>query len=224
MARILAVDDDLDISMSIRNWLEHEHHQVESVHTGDDAKHHLRIYQYDLIILDWQLPGITGVEILKEFRSNGGSTPVIMLTGKDKISEKETGFDAGADDYLTKPFHIQELLMRCRALLRRGTVSSSDELSVADLSLDLNKFKVTRGGKEITLTAKEFALLEHLMRHPNQIFSSESLLESVWGSQSEASTDTVRVIIQRLRSKIDGIHDKPLIANVRGIGYKLSTE
>lgn len=224
MAKILVVEDDLNMSESISNWLQHEHHNVEVVHSGSEAVHCLKIYQYDLIILDWQLPEMTGVEILKTYRSAHGSTPVIMLTGKDKISEKETGFDAGADDYLTKPFHIQELLLRCRALLRRGAVANSNILQVGDLCLEPTKFKVSRGGQEISLTAKEFALLEHLMRHPNQVFSSESLLESVWGSDSQASSDTVRVIMQRLRSKIDGTTGESLISNVRGVGYKLGQD
>jgi len=221
MAKILVVEDDRPMSESICNWMTFERHLVESAFDGDEAIEMLRSFPFDLIILDWQMPGMSGVEVLQQFRARGGRTPVLMLTGKDNIKDKQVGFESGADDYLTKPFNHQELLLRVRALLRRGNVAPASSLQIGDLQLDSTTCQVTRFGQEIQLTAKEFALLEYLMRHPNQVFSSDALLDRVWPSDTESSSETVRVLLNRMRAKIDRPGQIELIQNVRGIGYKI---
>jgi len=221
MAKILLVEDDQSLAKLVRNWLSLEHHVVETVEDGEEALHRLKVSEYDLVILDWTLPKLTGVEVLKEHRRMGGQTPVLMLTGKDKISDKEEGFDAGADDYLTKPFHGKELTARIKALLRRPALLVKDLLRVGDLSLEKQNFSVHRGDNEIRLLPKEFALLEFLMRHPNQVFSAEALLERVWVSESESTVEAVTTCIKRLRRKLESDGSSSPIVTVHGVGYKL---
>lgn len=221
MAKILLVEDDQALAKLVRNWLSLEHHAVESVEDGEEALHRLKVSEYDLVILDWTLPKLAGVEVLKEHRRLGGQTPVLMLTGKDKISDKEEGFDAGADDYLTKPFHGKELTVRIKALLRRPPNLVQDVLRVGELVLQKENFSVRRGENEIRLLPKEFALLEFLMRHPNQVFSAEALLERVWVSESESTVEAVTTCIKRLRRKLESDGTPSPIATVHGVGYKL---
>lgn len=205
----------------VRSFLLMEHHTVETLSDGADAVQHLRIYPYDVIVLDWQLPGATGVEILKQFRAAGGKTPVIMLTGKDSINDKELGLDSGADDYLTKPFHMKELAARIRSLLRRAPQVADNVLCAGDLLLDPAKYRVTKNGGTIQLLPKEFAVLEFLMRHPNQVFTPEALLERVWKSDSEATSEALRTTMKRLRKKIEDPDGPQLIRTVHGVGYVL---
>ncbi len=219
MAKIIIIDDDIDLCSSIEEWLTFEHHTVELVHEGQDGAHRLKISNYDMIILDWQIPDKSGVEICREFRARGGSTPVLMLTGKKEIHDKIEGFQSGADDYLTKPFHMQELAVRVNALLRRGLVTPVNIVTRSYLSLDPTTRKVTKNGQEVYLLPKEFALLEYLMRRPNQVLSLEVLLQSVWESTSEASPDVVRTTVKRLRDKIDIPGSPSLIATKYGVGY-----
>jgi DNA-binding response OmpR family regulator len=167
------------------------------------------------------MPGKTGVEICKEYRANGGIGVVIMLTGKTNISDKEEGLDAGADDYLTKPFHPRELSARLRALLRRPRAMKAEVFQAGDIVLEPKSCRVTKGGKEILLLPKEFALLEFLMRNPNEVFSADALLNKVWSKESENSPDTVRVHITKIRSKIDSPDQESLIKTVHRVGYKL---
>lgn len=221
MTKILLVEDDQALSKLVRNWLSLEHHAVETVEDGEEALHRLKVSEYDLVILDWTLPKLAGVEVLKEHRRLGGQTPVLMLTGKDKISDKEEGFDAGADDYLTKPFHGKELTVRIKALLRRPPNLVKDVLRVGELVLEKENFSVRRGESEIRLLPKEFALLEFLMRHPNQVFSAEALLERVWVSESESTVEAVTTCIKRLRRKLESDGTPSPIATVHGVGYKL---
>lgn len=221
MAKILLVEDDQALAKLVRNWLSLEHHNVETVEDGEEALHRLKVSEYDLVILDWTLPKMAGVEVLKEHRRIGGQTPVLMLTGKDKISDKEEGFDAGADDYLTKPFHGKELTVRIKALLRRPPLLVEDVLRVGDLVLEKGNFSVRRAESEIRLLPKEFALLEFLMRHPNQVFSAEALLERVWVSESESTVEAVTTCIKRLRRKLEADGGTSPIATVHGVGYKL---
>lgn len=221
MSKILLVEDDQGLAKLVRNWLSLEHHTVEYVEDGEEALHRLKINEYDLIILDWSLPKMTGLDVLQEFRGFGGNTPVIMLTGKDSISDKELGFDTGADDYLTKPFHGKELTARIKALLRRPANLVSDVLKVGDIVLERADFRVTRNGQEVRLLPKEFALLEFLMRYPNKVFSAEALLERVWVSESEATVDAVTSCIKRLRKKLEVDGAKSPISTVHGVGYKL---
>ncbi len=224
MAKILIVEDDLGLSKMVRDWLVFEKHQVEEVADGNEALEKLRFYEYDLVILDWMLPGMSGVQILREFRNTRGSTPVLMLTGKDTIIDKETGLDAGADDYLTKPFHMKELSARTRALLRRPRDIVTDTIKVGDLLLDRGKHKILKNNVEVKLLPKEFALIDFLMRHPNQVFSVDALLNRVWESESDATADAVTTCVKRIRKKLDSEGKPSIIRTVHGVGYRLDTQ
>jgi DNA-binding response OmpR family regulator len=221
MAKILLIDDDKDLADVISAWLTSESHQVEMVHSGNLALERLRLCQYDVVLLDWQLPELSGIEILRAYRDEKGMTPVIMLTGKKAVEDKASGLDVGADDYLTKPFHMMELSARIRAVLRRTTGANSNILKVGSLELDPTKHKVLKHNVEITLLPREFALLEFFMRHPDTVFSSESLLQRVWHSDSEATVEAIRTCIKRLRQKIDSQDEESVILTVARIGYKL---
>jgi len=221
VAKVLIVEDDVSLGKMIRDWLVMEHHKVEIVTDGAEAQNMLKVYEYDILILDWELPHVTGIEILKEFRSRGGTTPVLVLTGKGTIDDKETGFDAGADDYLTKPFHGKELTARLRALLRRPEGYVGDLLKFAHLTLDHQNFQVMKAGEEIRLLPKEFALLEFLMRNPNRVFAAEALLNRVWVTESEATVDALTTCIKRLRKKIDVEGQPSIIRTIHGVGYRL---
>ncbi len=221
MAKILIVEDDLDLRQIVEDWLKHDHHLIETATKGDEAIELIGIYSYDLIILDWQLPVYDGIQILKKFRQNGGKTPVLMLTGQDLAEQIEQGLDSGADDYLTKPFHMKELSARIRALLRRPVSVTDNVLRAAGIDLNPRTFAVTKCGADIRLLPKEFALLEFLMRHPNQVFSAEALLDRVWHSENDAAPETVRTCIKRLRKKIDGESEESVIQTLHGVGYKL---
>lgn len=220
MAKILVVEDNEELANSVRTYLMFEHHTVEHIGNGQTASDHLRAFQYDLILLDWNLPGKDGIDILRRFRELGGTTPVLMLTGHDTVDEKEFGLDSGADDYLTKPFQMKELGARVRALLRRpAAVSNTNVLQAGNISIDTQKYRVTLNGEPITLVPREFQLLEFFMRHKNQVFSPEALLDRVWPSDSEASTEAIRTALKRLRKKVDP--DGNLIRTVHGVGYIL---
>lgn len=221
MAKILLVEDDKDLVGMVRSMLQAEHHTVEALSDGREAAQHLRIYPYDIIVLDWELPGATGIEILKQFRSGGGKTPIIMLTGRDKIDDKELGLEVGADDYLTKPFAMRELSARIKALLRRSPQVTENILAAGDIELDPAKYRVTRKGNPVQLLPKEFAVLEFLLRHPNQVFTADALLERVWKSDSEATAEALRTTMKRLRKKIENEDGAQLIRTVHGVGYVL---
>ncbi|MBU6451073.1 MAG: response regulator transcription factor [Cyanobacteria bacterium REEB67] len=221
MAKVLVVEDDVALAKMISDWLSLEHHKTELIHDGAEAVHMLKVYDYDLIVLDWELPGIMGVDILKDFRGRGGLTPVLMLTGRGSIDDKEKGFDYGADDYLTKPFHAKELTARLRAILRRPEAFLGDVLRVGNLTLERANFRVMRGDEEIRLLPKEFALLEFLMRNQGRVFAPEALLNRVWVAESEATVDALTTCIKRLRKKIDVEGLPSSIRTVHGVGYKL---
>lgn len=225
MAKILIVEDDKQLSELIVDWLTGEKHTPEPVYEGPEGLQRLKFYKYDVIILDWELPGLSGPEICNQFRQGGGQTPILMLTGKKEVEDKATGLDAGADDYLTKPFHMVELSARLRALLRRASVDVSRTiLSAGHISLDPVSRKVTSNGNEITLQPKEYSLLEFLLRHPNQPFSAEAILDRVWSSESDASPDTVRLQIMRLRHKIDAEGKESMVRTIHRVGYMLVPE
>lgn len=221
MAKILVVEDDVELSTIICDELKLRHHVSEVAHDGTEAYEKLRFYKYDLIILDWALPGMSGVEICKAFRDSGGKTPLLMLTGKNLSKEKELGLDSGADDYLTKPFDMAELAARVRALLRRPAGYTSNAMQAGNIELDAAAFRVTRDGAEVKLQPKEFALLEFLMRHRNQFFTSEQLLDRVWKSESDATAESLRTCVKRLREKIDTDGEPSIIENVRRMGYRV---
>jgi DNA-binding response OmpR family regulator len=221
MAKILMVEDDKAVIATVTNWLKHEHYTLEVAEDGGEGLALLRAYKYDAVILDWQLPTMSGIEICKEIRSHGDMTPVLMLTGKRELDDKEQGLDAGADDYLTKPFHVRELSARLRALTRRATNQPENLLRVGDLTLDPIAYRVTRAGTDINLPKTEFALLEFLMRHADKVFTADALVERVWPSSSNANSETVRTYIKRLRQKIDADGRAEMIITVHGSGYTL---
>jgi DNA-binding response OmpR family regulator len=223
MARILVVDDDKNQLENVEDWLLHEHHTVETAASAEEAEELLKAYIYDLLIFDWSMPRMSGVELLKRFRASGGVTPVMMLTGKEGLEDKEQGLDAGADDYLTKPFHLKELSARVRALLRRPKETLGNVLRAGDIEMDTATYRTTRAGKPIELLPKEYAVLQFLMRHPNQVFDAQAILDRVWNSEQQVGPETVKTTILRLRKKIDEDRAESIIKSTRGIGYKIET-
>lgn len=221
MAKILLVEDDENLSIVLQMHLEHDRHLSDHVARGYDAIAQLKSHTYDLVILDWMLPDISGLEVCKQYRTQGGKSPVLMLTARGSFEDRASGLDAGADDYLVKPFHPTELSARIRALLRRPSAIAGRVLKVQDLELDTIECRVSRSDREIQLTTKEFALLELLMRYPNQSFTLEAILDRLWQSDSYASIDTVRTHMKTLRKKIGDSEDNALIHTKRGQGYKI---
>lgn len=221
MAKILVVEDDEEISGLIRDVLAVEHHTVECVVDGKEALERLRFYKYDMAIMDWNLPGLPGIEICSQYRTKGGTIPILILTGRTDVLEREAGLDSGADDYLTKPFHMRELSARVRALLRRSGQVSGNILTAGRVKLDPQTFRVHVDDVEVRLLPKEFALLEFLMRNKNQVFSVNGLLDHVWADGSESSVDALRQCLARLRKKIDKDGEESLITTVVGRGYTI---
>ncbi len=220
MAKILLVEDDEQLADTVRTALLFDHHTVELAHDSDTASHLLKSSDFDLLILDWGLPGsMNGLEVCKNYRTGGGKSPVIMLTGKTEVSDRATGLDSGADDYVPKPFHIKELSARVRALLRRPPSYMGTVLETGTLTLDPQKHRVTKDGQPISLLPKEFSLLEFMMRHPNQVFTPEALLSHVWPSDTEATVAALRTTMKRLRTKIDP--EGTILRTEHGVGYVL---
>jgi DNA-binding response OmpR family regulator len=224
MAKVLVVEDDPALQKQLEEYLRFEKYTVEAVGDGADAAHRLLISKYDLVILDWNLPGMSGTDVLKKMRSAGCSTPVLMLTGKSNIMDKTEGFDSGADDYLTKPFDLKEVGLRAKALLRRPQAMLTGTIDFGGVSLDPHAHKVFLDGEEVQMLPKEFALLEFFMRHPGQIYSQEALLESVWNSESESSIHTVYVHVRNLRKKLTRDGKPQIIKTVHNMGYKLELD
>jgi DNA-binding response OmpR family regulator len=223
MASIFVAEDEPKLRQALEDWLSAEEHEVVLVGEGRLALERISKEKFDLIILDVDLPGMNGMEICRQYRANGGAAGVLMLTGKDKIADKEEGFDAGADDYLTKPFNTRELSARLKALLRRPRENLASTLTVRDIVLVPSDFVVTKNGRQIQLLPKEFALLQFFMRNPDRVFSPNELLNRVWSETSEFSPDTVRGHIKRLREKIDVGGEPSIITTLHRIGYKLET-
>ncbi len=221
VAKILLVEDDPTLAKQVKDWLELEHHQVEVSGRGLDAIERLKFFQFDLVLLDWNLPERNGIEILTEFRNAGGTTPVIMLTTRDSITDKESGLGIGADDYLTKPFHLRELAARVAAIVRRQSRVYGGVLKIRDIELDATTRLVTRNGAEIKLQPQEFAVFEFFLRNPKEIYSLDTLLGRLWPSDSDASPETVRVCITRLRSKLESTDYPSVIKTVHRVGYQL---
>ncbi len=222
MPKALIVDDDEFLALTVADALKKEHYTVELAHDGEEALFRLKSYEYDIIVLDWEMPCLTGIEVCNEYRKMGGQVPVLFLTGKNADTDKITGLDSGADDYLTKPFSIPELCARLRALLRRsGATDKTTVLKAGDISLDTRTFEVRVQGELISLLPKELAILEFFLRHPNQFFSSKALLDRIWSSESDVSEETLRSNISRLRAKLDAKTEKSCIETERGLGYRL---
>jgi two-component system OmpR family response regulator len=221
MTKILVVEDDELVSESVIDMLKSEHFTVEAVADGLDAWYRLEALQYDLVILDWNLPSMEGVEVLTKLRGKGNSTPVLMLTANSGVDSRIEGLDSGADDYLAKPFSMRELLSRVRALLRRPQEYKGETVQADDIVLNISEFKCFRAGEEIKLHPKEFALLEHLIRNKGRVFSVDELLERLWSCDSDSSVEAARKCITRLRQKIDVPGKASYVTTVVGRGYKI---
>ena len=219
--RLLIVEDEVKTGAYLQQGLSEAGFIVDVATTGEYGLHHAMTSVYDLIILDIMLPGVNGFEMLEKLRKNGHSSPVIFLSAKDRVEDRVQGFELGADDYLIKPFSFSELLARIRALLRRGRTIEAHQVSVADLNVDFLKRRVTRAGHRIDLTAKEFSLLELLIRRQSEVLPKSLIASQVWDMNFDSDTNVVEVAIRRLRSKIDDPFEIKLIKTIRGMGYAL---
>jgi two-component system copper resistance phosphate regulon response regulator CusR len=219
--RILVIEDEEKVARALREGLEGERYQVEVSPNGEDGFYRASAKPFDVIILDLMLPGRSGLEILTTLRRQGRRTPVLVLTAKDAVHDRVVGLDAGADDYLVKPFAFAELLARVRALIRRGRTVDTLRLRVADLELDLVSRRAARGGDAIDLTTREFELLEYLLRHEGELVSREMLTREVWNEPSRGTPldNVIDVHIARLRKKVDRDGGAKLIHTVRGVGF-----
>ncbi|MBX9691527.1 MAG: protein kinase [Cyanobacteria bacterium] len=200
MAKILIVDDTEEIADCVRTYLEYQGYEVDVCHTGYEGREKVFSFPYDLIILDWELPGVHGIEILKEYRTTGGGAPVIMLTGKTTLADKELGFDEGADDYLTKPFEMKELGARVKVHIRRSLATKKPD---AGIVLDRDKKQALKDGKAVSLVPREFALLDYILSHPAERIPSEELAQRAWPDDPEATKSVLRTTVRRLRKKLD---------------------
>lgn len=220
--RILVVEDEIRMAKLIKQGLEEDHYAVDMIHDGAEVFDWVGVANYDLIVLDIMLPGMDGVEVCSKLRADGFIMPILMLTARDSLTDKVTGLDSGADDYLVKPFAIEELTARLRALLRRDSPTKSVVLTVGDLSLDTTTKLAKRGEMLIDLSAKEYMLLETLMRHPDQILSRDQIIDHVWDMEFESSSKLIEVYIHALRKKIDEGFNAKYIHTIRGLGYRIS--
>lgn len=221
MAKILLVEDDADVALSVQQCLKLERHTVDSVSTGADALTWLDAGVFDVIVLDWELPDCSGIDVLRQFRARKGKTPVLMLTARGSLNDKTSGFESGADDYLTKPFAPKELALRIAALLRRPPDMMENIFKAGSFELDSNTGCLLRNGESIKLLPKEFALLALLIKYPGQLFSADAIIQRVWPTDSEVSPELVKVYITKLRRKIDTEGKPSVITNLYGQGYKL---
>jgi two-component system OmpR family response regulator len=222
--RILIVEDEAKMAGLLRRGLTEEGHAVDVAHTGDEALWMAEAVDYDAIVLDLMLPGVDGIEVCRRWRAGGVTAPVLMLTARDAVEDRVAGLDAGADDYLPKPFSFAELLARLRALVRRGATQRSPVLEVGDLRLDPATRQVWRGDTEIHLSGKEYALLETFMRRPGEVLSRFQLLEHAWDDAYENRSNVVDVYIRYLRDRIDRPFGRSTLQTVRGAGYRLRVD
>ncbi len=231
MAKVLVVDDDLAILRMLKRGLSMDGYEVETTANGQEALRLVRQGKPDVVVLDVMLPdvGLDGLKIARLLRKEYSALPILMLTAKDTVPDRVSGLEAGADDYLVKPFAFDELLARIKALLRRSNLKeelaqSSDELVFADLILRLKEHRAIRGNRPVDLTAREFELLQFFLRHPRQVLSRDSILENVWGLDYSGESNVVDVHIRALRDKLETNNEKRLIQTIRGVGYALREE
>ncbi|MCC5581854.1 response regulator transcription factor [Microtetraspora sp. AC03309] len=227
-ARLLVVDDEPALREALRSSLEFEGYKVETVADGSAALDRLEREPYDAVLLDVMMPRLDGLTTCRRLRSSGNHVPVLMLTARDAVGDRVSGLDAGADDYLVKPFELDELLARVRALLRRGALAAPSEeagsvLSFADLRMDTAGREVTRAGRPLDLTRTEYLLLELFLTHPRQVLTREQILSEVWGFDFEPSSNSLDVYVMYLRRKTEAADETRLIHTVRGVGYVLRT-
>jgi len=219
--RVLLVEDEPGIANFVRQGLTEAGYAVDLAWDGREGLAYALAADYDVLVLDIMLPKMSGLALLQELRRTGDRTPALMLTARDTVNDRVAGLDAGADDYLVKPFAFPELLARVRALLRRPPLQMGTTLQVGDLFMDTAKREVSRAGQAIDLTPREYAVLEYLMRHPNQVLTRDQIAEHVWNFDFYNESNVVDVYIGYLRRKIDQGHDAPLIQTVRGVGYRI---
>ena len=222
--RLLVVEDERDLNRVISKRLESEGYSVDRCYNGEEALEFIDAGEFDAIIMDIMMPKLSGIEVLKTLRARGDGTPVLLLTAKDSISDRVEGLDAGAQDYLVKPFAFEELLARIRVMTRKLAGSTTNEFSAGDLVLDISRRTVTRAGKEILLSAKEFEILEYMMRNKGIVLSREKIENHVWNFDYSGGTNVVDVYIRYLRKKIDEDYPEKLIHTIRGAGYVLRAE
>lgn len=219
--RILVVEDQKDLNEIIVRKLTNEHYSVDSCFSGDEALDFLNCAEYDGVILDIMLPGITGIGVLKDMRSKGDKTPVLLLTAMGTVEDRVAGLDAGADDYLVKPFDFDELLARVRAIVRRGGERASSTMTSGDLTLDSSSRQVKRGDKDISLTAKEFDILEYLMQNEGKVLPRDKLSNHIWNYDYDGGSNVIDVYMYHLRRKVDDGFDEKKIVTVKGAGYMI---
>lgn len=220
-SRVLVVEDEAKLAQFIELELKYEGYDVSVVNDGLEGLTQAREAEPDIVILDWMLPGISGLEICRRLRLTGNKVPIILLTAKDGVEDRVAGLDAGADDYVVKPFSVEELLARVRAHLRRNQEDNPDLLEFSDLRLNRSTREVFRGSRSIDLTAKEFDLLEYLLSHPRQVLTRDQILERVWGYDFMGDSNIIEVYVRYLRLKLEAEEEKRLIQTVRGVGYVL---
>ena len=221
---ILVVEDEPKLNELIAGKLTLAHYSVDRCFNGPDALDYARCAEYDGILLDIMLPGMDGLEVLRNLRASGCSTPVLLLTAKDTVMDRVNGLDAGADDYLIKPFAFEELLARVRVMIRHGAQSATDEINVGDLIVDCKTRRVMRGGIPVVLTGREFDILEYMARHTGTVLSRERIGQHIWSYDYEGGSNVVDVYIRYLRRKLDDGHADKLIHTIRGVGYVLREE
>lgn len=224
LMRILVVEDERDLNRVISKRLESEGYSVDRCFDGEEALDFIDVGEFDAIIMDIMMPHINGIEVLKQMRSRNNTTPVLLLTARDGIGDRVNGLDAGADDYLVKPFAFEELLARIRVMTRKASGNSTNVFSAADLTMDLNSHTVVRGDVNINLSAKEFEILEYLLRNKGIVLSREKIESHVWNFDYSGGTNVVDVYIRYLRKKIDDEFEPKLIHTVRGCGYVLRVD
>lgn len=219
--RILLVEDEVKLSSFIKRGLVAERYAVDVSKDGRSGLELAQTYQYDLIILDLMLPGMDGSEVLRRIRKENSSVPVLILSARDALQDKVSNMESGADDYLTKPFAFAELLVRIKALMRRGPVNRASTIRISDLELDRLSQQVKRAGHRIELTSKEYSLLEYLMSNAGRVLSRNMIIEHVWDQSFDGITNIVDVYIRHLRNKVDTGHEPKLLKTVRGVGYTI---
>jgi DNA-binding response OmpR family regulator len=219
MAKLLLIEDEKDLVRVVQEWMDHDHHLVDVAHDGALAVKMLAEHHYDLVILDLGLPDVDGLEIIRDLRERGCKTPIIVVTGRNAIDSKVVCLEGGADDYLTKPFHMKELSCRVRALIRRDAGHAANVLRLSDVTVDLANRLVAKCGSEIKVTPQEFALLDFSIRHPNCSYSTNELLSRVWHTKESLHGDTVRQCVKRLRQKLGDRDGTPLIETTAA-GYR----
>ena len=222
--KILLAEDEVDLNNVVTRYLKKNGYSVDSVLDGEEALDYLEYGEYDLVILDIMMPKVDGFEVIKKLRNKGNHTSILMLTARDNADDKVKGLDLGADDYIVKPFDFNELMARIRAVVRRKYGNSSNKLVIGDLILDTSEKSVTRAGKQIELTGKEYEVLEYLMQSKNRILSREQIKEHVWDFDYEGDSNIIDVLIKNIRKKIDVEDGKQIIYTKRGLGYVIKED